>query len=67
MSNKKNFMRVFPVKKSPKVKTVRNATSDYSGVIEESKGFGLIDPAGQTIPQNRFVLYDLDGWFDNIS
>ena len=27
------------------MKTVRNATSDYSGVIEESKGFGLIDAA----------------------
>ena len=48
MSNKKNFLKVFPVKKSPKVKTVRNATSDYSGVIEESKGFGLIDAAGRT-------------------
>ena len=48
MSNKKNFLKVFPVKKSPKVKTIRNATSDYSGVIEESKGFGLIDAAGKT-------------------
>lgn len=47
MSNKKNFLKVFPVKKSPKVKTIRNVTSDYAGVIEESKGFGLIDPAGQ--------------------
>ena len=47
MSNKKNFLKVFPVKKSPKVKTIRNVTSDYAGVIEESKGFGLIDVDGQ--------------------
>ena len=46
MSNKK-FLKVFPVKKSPKVKTIRNVTSDYAGVIEESKGFGLIDVDGQ--------------------
>ena len=47
MSNKKNFLKVFPVKKSPKVKTIRNVISDYCGVIEESEGFGLVDPAGR--------------------
>lgn len=48
MSNGKHFRKVFPIKKSPKVKTIRNATADYAGVIEEINGnFGLIDPAGK--------------------